>query len=82
VRYPTPGKNILKFANIQNQFEVGFCIYADFESFLIKSDEIDPTKSTNLLDIHEPSGFGCLTVSIAKYNKCKPVIYNGPRAMR
>src|SRR6218665_3312104 len=63
VRYPTLGKNILKFTNIQNQFEVGFCIFADFESFLIKSDEIDPTKLTNFLDTHEPSGFGCLTVS-------------------
>jgi len=33
VRYPTPGKSVLKFTNIQNQFEVAFCIYADFESF-------------------------------------------------
>src|SRR6218665_2851401 len=83
VRYPTPGRNILKFTNIQNKFEVGFCIYADFESFLINTDEIDPTKSTHFFDTHEPSGFGCLTVSsIAKYNKCKPVIYNGPRVMK
>ena len=56
---PKPGKNILKFKNIQNYVECPIKIYADFESFL---KPINKTLGeTKLYQQHIPSAF-CLYV--------------------
>uniref|UniRef100_A0A8D8URN2 C2H2-type domain-containing protein n=1 Tax=Cacopsylla melanoneura TaxID=428564 RepID=A0A8D8URN2_9HEMI len=39
---PEPGKNIMKFKNIQNQERIPFAIYADFECLLKKVDACEP----------------------------------------
>lgn len=79
VRYPEPGRNTLKIKNTHCEFPVSFCIYADFESILVKSDNIVHEKSTKVLDTHLPNGFGAVTVSsMPIYNNQQLFIYRGP----
>ena len=81
-RYPEPGKNILKFRNIYKQFPVGVYLVCEFDSCLIPSGGIDPSKSTNFIDTHELSGFSCFAVSsILEINDQEPIFYSGPRVM-
>ena len=56
---PVPGRNTLKFKNIQNTVECPIKIYADFESFLKPIDEVRGV--TRLHQRHVPSAF-CLYV--------------------
>lgn len=56
---PEPGKNTLKFKNIQNRTLCPIKIYADFESFLVPIDKM--SGQTRLYQEHVPSAF-CLYV--------------------
>ncbi len=77
VRYPEPPNTTLTFSNHQNQMEMPFVIYSDFESYLQKNEE-EIGKSTKFCDTHTPSGFCCLTVSkFPEYNNEEPFIYSG-----
>ena len=58
---PKPGKNILKFKNIQNQVECPIKIYADFESFLTPINKM--SGRTKLYQKHVPSAFCIYIVS-------------------
>src|ERR1043165_1282675 len=69
-------ENILTFKAVQKQMEVPFCLYVDFEAFIVK-DPLDDTK-----DRHEVSGFGCLRVSsMQECNNNEVFVYSGPNVM-
>ena len=81
LKYPTEDNNFLEFTNTQHEMQMPFVIYADFECFLQKTDEMKG-KSTKITHNHEPSGFCCLTVSsFDQYNDQKPVVYSGENVM-
>ena len=62
--------NILTFKAVQKQMEIPFCLYVDFEAFIVK-DPLDDTK-----DRHEISGFGCLRVSsMEEHNNNEVLVY-------
>ena len=70
---PKPGKNILKFKNIQNCVECPIKIYADFESFL---EPIDETHGdTKLYQRHVPSAFCLYVVSRVEGFSMDPITY-------
>ena len=59
--FSEPGKNILKFKNLQNQVECPIKIYADFESCLTPIDKM--SGKTKLYQQHMPSAFCTYVVS-------------------
>ena len=68
---------ILKFKHYAYSFRVPCVIYADFESFIVRSDKADATD-----DMHIPSGYCCLTVFdevFARPNKAH--VYSGEKVM-
>jgi len=68
--------NILKFTEIFNQFQVGFVVYADLESFIVPGDN-------PVVDDHIPSGFCCYTASIfPEYDNCTSVVYSGENVIQ
>ena len=71
--FPEPGKNILKFKNIQNQVECPIKIYADFESFLTPIDKM--SGKTKLYQQHVPSAFCIYVVSRVPGFSMDPIIY-------
>ena len=70
---PKPGKNILKFKNIQNFVECPVKIYADFESFLEPMDR--KHGETKPYQRHVPSAFCFYVVSRVKAFSMDPVTY-------
>ena len=52
-----PKQSSMKFVNHHKQFDVGFCIYYDFESFLVESTDI------NVKNEHVLSGFAMYRTS-------------------
>ena len=70
---PEPGKNILKFKNIQNQVECPIKIVADFES-LLETTDVTHGK-TKLYQKHTPSAFCFYVVSRVKGFEMDPVTY-------
>ena len=71
--FPEPGKNILKFKNIQNCVECPIKIYADTESFLSPIDE--KRGETELYQRHVMSTFCFYVVSRVKGFSMDPVMY-------
>ena len=71
--FPEPGKNILKFKNIQNQVECPIKIYADFESFLTPIDKM--SGKTKLYQQHVPSAFCMYVVSRVEGFSMDPITY-------
>ena len=70
---PKPGKNILKFKNIQNYVECPIKIYADFESFL---KPINKTLGeTKLYQQHIPSAFCLYVASRVEGFSMDPITY-------
>ena len=70
---PNPGRNILKFKNIQNSVECPVKIYADFESFLEPMDR--KYGKTKLYQRHVPSAFCFYVVSRVEGFFMDPVTY-------
>lgn len=70
---PEPGKNTLKFKNLQNQVECPVKIYADFESFLLPIDKV--SGKTKLYQKHIPSAFCIYVVSRVSGFSMDPIIY-------
>ena len=70
---PEPGKNILKFKNIQNQVMCPIKIVADFES-LLETTDVTHGK-TKLYQKHTPSAFCFYVVSRVKGFEMDPVTY-------
>ena len=68
-----PGRNILKFKNIQNSVESSVKIYADFESFLEPMDR--KHGETKLYRRHVPSAFCFHVVSRVEGFSIDPVTY-------
>jgi len=73
ILYPKPGKEILMFNKFHFQFRVLFAIYADFESFLQKSDDHS--------DVHVPSGFCVVTTGIFQEHDYRLLCYMGENVM-
>ena len=73
VTMPTPGKNTLKFKNIQNMVECPIKIIFDFESFLVKSDKV--SGKTELYQVHKPSAFCIYVVSRVEGFSMDPITY-------
>ena len=71
--FPTPGKNILKFKNFQNQIECPIKIIADFESLLETTDKTHG--KTKLFQKHVPSAFCFYVVSRVSGFEMSPVTY-------
>ena len=71
--FPEPGKNILKFKNIQNCVECPIKIYADTETFLSPIDE--KRGETELYQRHVMSTFCFYVVSRVKGFSMDPVTY-------
>jgi hypothetical protein len=70
----------LQFNAIEKMLPVSFVIYADFESYLIKTNT-KLSSSVEAYERHVPSGFCYYVVSsILKY-KSQPVLYRGPNAV-
>ena len=66
--------NILKFRQEQYTHPVPFALIVDFESFIVKGE--------NGTDVHQPSGFSCLRVSVFDYlNSEQAYVYSGPDVM-
>ena len=70
---PVPGRNTLKFKNIQNTVECPINIYADFESFLKPIDEV--RGMTRLHQRHVPSAFCLYVVSRVEGFSMDPITY-------
>ena len=70
---PKPGRNILKFKNIQNSVECPVKTYADFESFLEPIDR--KHGETKLYQRHVPSAFCFYVVSRVEGFSMDPVTY-------
>ena len=70
---PKPGRNTLKFKNIQNSVECPMKIYADFESFLEPMDR--KHGETKLYQRHVPSAFCFYVVSRVEGFSMDPVTY-------
>ena len=70
-----PKHTSMKFKNYNKQFEAGFCLYYDFESFLMESND------SSVKHEHIPSGF-CIyrTSQWSQYEK-EPFVYSGPDVM-
>ena len=68
VEYHSPNdaeKNIKKFKAIARTLLVPFLIYVDFEAFLVPAEENKESASnTKVRQLHNPSGFACLPVSL------------------
>src|SRR6266550_465384 len=67
VRYPLPGKNILKFKDIHKQLPVPFAAFADFECLLPKFDGASPSPTTTSsvnISLHQPMSFCLLIVDL------------------
>lgn len=72
----------LEWRNLMKTETVPFIIYSDFESFLKPSQHEDSkSKSTYVVDVHEPSGFCCFTVSKYPKYQTEPFLYSGPDVM-
>ena len=70
---PAPGRNTLKFKNIQNTVECPIKIYADFESFLKPIDEV--RGETRLHQRHVPSAFCLYVVSRVEGFSMDPITH-------
>ena len=68
-----PGKNILKFKNLQNQVMCPIKIIADFESFLETTDVTHG--KTKLFQKHVPSAFCFYVVSRVEGFSMDPITY-------
>jgi hypothetical protein len=64
-----------KFENVNNQYEMPFRIYADFESLTRKRphDEKQEGSFTNKIQRHEPCGFTVYVVSSVGYLQFEPI---------
>ena len=74
LEHPSPDdlqKNIKQFKAIAKTLPVPFVLYADFEAFLLPSEEnIESSSNTKVRQLHKPSGFACLRVShLPKFNE-------------
>ena len=72
VTMPKPGRNILKFKNIQNSVECPVKIIFDFESFLKPIDKM--CGETKLYQKHVPSAFCLYVVSRVEGFSMDPII--------
>ena len=70
---PEPGRNILKFENIQNSVKCPIKIYCDLESFLKAIDKM--SGKTKLYQQHVPSAFCIYVDSIVEGFSMDPIIY-------
>ena len=85
VEYPSPDdpeKNIKKFKAIAKTLPVLFVLYADFEAFLVPSEENKESASnTKVRQLHKPSGFACLRVSQVPAFNGEIFTYSGEDSM-
>ena len=66
-----PTEHHMSFSAYGNMFTVPFCIYYDFESFLVPSDE------EGVVAEHVPSGYCAYRVSIWEQFRKPPTVYSG-----
>ena len=82
--YPDPQKQkdcSIEFRAHRKQFRLPFYLVADFESFLIPSDETEFGRATRVINEHDISGFACHRVTDIDKYKTPPVVYSGPNPM-
>lgn len=73
VKMPVPGRNTLKFKNVQNMVECPVKIMFDFESFLVESDKV--SGKMKLYQRHKPSAFCLYVVSRVEGFSMDPITY-------
>ena len=85
VAYPLsddPKKNIKKFKAIAKTLPVPFVLYADFEAFLVPTEETKESASNiKVRQLHKPSGFACLRVSQVPEFNGEIFTYSGENPM-
>ena len=85
VKYPSPDdpeKNIKKFKAVVKTLPVPLVLYADFEAFLVPTEETKVSASnTKVRQLHKPSGFACLRVSQVPEVNGKIFTYSGENSM-
>ena len=85
VEYPSPDdpeKTTKKFKAIAKTLPMPFVLYADFEAFLVPTEETKESASnTKVRQLHKPSGFACLRVSHAPEFNGEIFTYSGENSM-
>ena len=75
-------EKFVSFKSIEKQLPVPVIFYANFESFTTKIQKCEnPSSSTDLYELHVPSGYSFCIVS--SHPKFKPVLecYHGPNVV-